>query len=132
MDNLRLADGTLFPMPINLDVSAEDVKALGIKKGARIALQDPRDDVVLAVLTVEDVYAPDKIHEAKTIFGAGENDVAHPSIAYLHEKVKEFYVGGSLQAICLPTYFDYVALRCMCSHVSCKCIGLNLIFRYPR
>lgn len=116
VDNLRLTNGTLFPIPINLDVSAEDIKELKIQKGARIALQDPRDDALLAILTVEDVYTPDKVYEAKTVFGVGEDDKAHPSIAYLHNKVKEFYVGGSLQAISLPTYFDYVALRCMCFH----------------
>ena len=44
----------------------------------------------------------------------GANDPAHPSVAYLHYKVKEYYIGGKVQAIQLPNYFDYVALRCAC------------------
>lgn len=56
----RLADGNLFSMPINLDVSQETIDELGIKPGARITLRDLRDDRALAILTVEDVYRPDK------------------------------------------------------------------------
>lgn len=47
-------------MPINLDVDQKTVEQLGIKAGARITLRDFRDDRNLAILTVEDVYQPDK------------------------------------------------------------------------
>lgn len=47
-------------MPITLDVSKKDIDELGIKPGARIALRDLRDDRNLAILTVEDVYKPDR------------------------------------------------------------------------
>jgi sulfate adenylyltransferase len=52
----------------------------------------------------------------------GDDDPAHPSVAYLRNNVKEFYVGGKVQAIQLPTHFDYVALRCkrFSSPLSCK------------
>lgn len=56
----RLADGNLFSMPITLDVSRESIEALGIKSGARLTLRDFRDDRNLAIITVEDVYRPDK------------------------------------------------------------------------
>ena len=77
----------------------------------RLALLDPRDDEALAVLTIEDIYTFDRVKEAINVFGA--DDLAHPSVAYLHKRVKKFYVGGKVQAIQLPTHFDYVALRCM-------------------
>jgi sulfate adenylyltransferase len=51
VDTLRLADGTLFPIPITLDVSPEDVDRLSIVPGSRIGLRDPRDDQVLAIIT---------------------------------------------------------------------------------
>jgi len=38
-------------MPINLDVSEEDIERLGIKPGARITLVDSRDDAALAIIT---------------------------------------------------------------------------------
>ena len=47
-------------MPINLDVSKEKIEELNIKPGARITLRDQRDDRNLAIITVEDVYKPDK------------------------------------------------------------------------
>lgn len=47
-------------MPITLDVSQEQIKELRIKPGARIVLSDFRDDRNLAIITVEDVYKPDK------------------------------------------------------------------------
>ncbi|TCD69229.1 Sulfate adenylyltransferase [Steccherinum ochraceum] len=107
--NLRLENGTLFPIPVTLDVSRNDISRLDIAPSRRIALRDPRDDEALAILTVTDVYQPDRVKEAEEVFGA--DDPAHPSVAYLRSKVKEFYIGGSVQAIQLPTYFDYVALR---------------------
>jgi sulfate adenylyltransferase len=59
---------------------------------------------------VEDIYRPDKANEAIKVFG--DDDSAHPAVAYLHNHVKEFYIGGKVQAIQPPTHFDYVALRC--------------------
>lgn len=47
-------------MPIALDVSKETIEELGIKPGARITLRDSRDDRHLAIITVDDVYRPDK------------------------------------------------------------------------
>ncbi|KZT08351.1 ATP-sulfurylase [Laetiporus sulphureus 93-53] len=109
VDTLRLADGTLFPMPITLDVSREHIDQLSVTAGSRLALRDPRDDQALAIITVEDVYRPDQVKQAIKVFGA--DDPAHPAVAYLRHKIKEYYVGGKIQAIQLPTHFDYVALR---------------------
>lgn len=111
VDNLRLADGTLFPIPITLDVSQAEIDTIGLKSGVRLALLDPRDDQALAVLTIEDIYTFDKVKEATNVFGA--DDSAHPAVSYLHRRVEQFYVGGKVQAIQLPTHFDHVALRCM-------------------
>lgn len=60
VETLRLADGNIFSMPITLDVDQSQVDKLGLKAGARITLRDLRDDRNLAILTVEDVYEPDK------------------------------------------------------------------------
>lgn len=109
VDTLRLANGTLFPIPVNLDVSQADIDRLNIKPGARLALLDPRDDEPLAIITVEDIYSPNKVHEAEKVFGA--DDIAHPAVAYLHNRVKDFYVGGKVEAISAPAHYDYAALR---------------------
>lgn len=51
VDTLRLADGTLFPIPVTLDLSHEDIVRLSAKSDARIVLRDPRDDEPLAIIT---------------------------------------------------------------------------------
>ncbi|KAF2440260.1 ATP-sulfurylase [Karstenula rhodostoma CBS 690.94] len=104
----RLADGALFSMPITLDVSQQEIDTIGIKAGARIALRDFRDDRNLAIITVEDVYKPDKQKEAKEVFGG---DPEHPAVKYLYETVQEFYVGGKVDAIDRLEHYDYVGLR---------------------
>ena len=127
VDNLRLTNGVLFPIPVTLDVSRADVNRLAITLGSRISLLDPRDDEPLAIITgkffsalvyeqdgnilsVEDIFTPDKVKEAIQVFGA--DDPAHPSVAYLRNRVQDLYLGGKVQAISAPAHFDYTALRC--------------------
>ncbi|KAF9774260.1 Sulfate adenylyltransferase [Fusarium sp. DS 682] len=109
VENNRLADGALFSMPINLDVNQNEIDQLGIKAGARITLRDFRDDRNLAILTVEDVYQPDKVNEAKKVFGS--DDDTHPGVKYLFDTAKEFYVGGKLEAINRLEHYDFLDLR---------------------
>ena len=63
----RLADGNLFSMPINLDLSKEKIEELDIKAGVRITLRDSRDDRNLAIITVDDVYKPDKYESRRNV-----------------------------------------------------------------
>ncbi|KAK0225899.1 sulfate adenylyltransferase [Armillaria fumosa] len=109
VDTLHLANGVLFPIPITLDVSGEIINRLSIQPGSRLSLRDPRDEEPLAIITVEDIYKPDRVKEAIQVFGA--DDPAHPSVSYLRRRVQDFYIGGKLQAIQAPAHFDYVALR---------------------
>ncbi|GAM43801.1 phosphoadenosine phosphosulfate synthase [Talaromyces pinophilus] len=104
----RLADGNLFSMPITLDASGETIKDLGLKAGSRVTLRDFRDDRNLAILTIDDIYRPDKTKEAQLVFGGDEE---HPAIVYLNTKVQEFYIGGKVEAVNKLAHYDYVALR---------------------
>ncbi|KAI9777508.1 MAG: Sulfate adenylyltransferase [Candelina submexicana] len=104
----RLSDGNLFSIPICLDVSRETIDELGIQPGARIILRDFRDDRNLAIITVDDVYKPNKQKEAQEVFGG---DDEHPAIKYLYYTAKEFYVGGRVDALNRLNHYDYVALR---------------------
>ncbi|KAH6619958.1 hypothetical protein C7974DRAFT_223783 [Boeremia exigua] len=104
----RLTDGNVFAMPITLDVSQQTIDELGVKPGARVALRDFRDDRNLAIITVDDVYQPDKAAEAQKVFGG---DPEHPAVKYLNESVEAFYVGGKLEAIDRLEHYDYVGLR---------------------
>lgn len=108
VENLRLADGNLFSMPICLDVTKDVADKMGLKPGARVALRDSRDERSLAILAVEDLYMPDKQKEAREVFGGDEE---HPAVKYLYDTAGEYYVGGKLDAISRLEHYDYVALR---------------------
>ncbi len=106
LENMRLADGTLWTMPITLDVS--ETFAQGLDIGDNIALRDP-EGVMLAVLEISDIWRPDKHREAELVFGA--DDLAHPAVAYLHRQAGEVYLGGRLKGIEPPVHYDYRQLR---------------------
>ena len=115
-------------MPITLDASQQTISDLGIAPGSRITLRDFRDDRNLAILTVDDVYQPNKEIEAKEVFGG---DPEHPAVKYLYETAQEFYIGGKIEAINRLEHYDYVALRCKeCSHM--WLIAINSRYQTPR
>ncbi len=104
---MRLANGILWPMPITLDVTEEFAKSL--KPGSsKIALRDA-EGVMLAVLSVEDVWQPDRAAEAKSVFGTTSK--AHPGADYAQNKANPWYVGGTLEGLQLPAHYDFRALR---------------------
>ena len=104
--DMRLADGTLWPMPINLDVSEEF--AAKIEVGQDIALRD-QEGVILAILSISDKWVPNKQEEAKGVFGA--DDVAHPAVNYLHHTAGNVYLGGPVIGIQQPVHYDFKARR---------------------
>jgi sulfate adenylyltransferase len=107
LDTMRLADGTVWPIPICLDVNEKTAKRL--VPGQPVALRD-EEGFLLAILTVEDIWEPDKNREARSVFGTDEPKT-HPSVRYLYEEVGDWYVGGSLEGIQLPIHYDFRDLR---------------------
>ncbi|CAG8560856.1 17433_t:CDS:2, partial [Racocetra fulgida] len=67
------------------------------------------NDSPLAILTIQDIFQPDKVEEAMNVFG--DNDEIHPGVNYLKNQVKEYYIGGNIEAIQAPIHYDYVAHR---------------------
>lgn len=106
LDNMRLTDGTLWPMPITLDVDEEFAGSL--KQGEKIALRD-EEGVIIALLDVADIWQPDKTQEAKKVFAT--DDTAHPAVDYLFNQAGKFYVGGKLTGVSEPSHYDFKTLR---------------------
>ena len=102
-EKMRLADGTLWPIPITLDVG--DALAEKLQRGMSLALRDP-EGVMLAVLKVEEVWKPDRKSEARRVFGS--DDTAHPAVNHLLNESHAHYVGGSLEGIQLPGHYDFL------------------------
>jgi sulfate adenylyltransferase len=106
VENMRLADGTLWPMPINLDVS--QAFADKVEPGQDIALRDA-EGVILAILSITDKWLPNKPREAEMVYGA--DDLAHPAVNYLHNQAGAVYLGGPITGIQQPVHYDFKARR---------------------
>ncbi|MBN2739989.1 MAG: adenylyltransferase, partial [Rhodobacteraceae bacterium] len=106
VDNMRLSDGALWPIPINLDVSEKFAE--GVEEGQDIALRD-QEGVILAILSITDKWIPNKAHEAEKVFGA--DDLAHPAVNYLHNTAGPVYLGGPITGIQQPVHYDFKGRR---------------------
>ncbi|WP_114241242.1 bifunctional sulfate adenylyltransferase/adenylylsulfate kinase [Dyella sp. C9] len=106
VEELRLADGTLWPIPVTLDVS--EAFAARLAPGSEVALRDTQG-VPLAVLQVEDIYRPDREHEARQVFGS--TDRAHPGVAELLDRYRPVNLGGRVHGIQAPAHYDFSELR---------------------
>jgi sulfate adenylyltransferase len=103
---MRLANGTLWPMPVMLDLPADTV-AEADSAGA-LALRDP-EGTMLAVLHITDAWRPDLRAEALAVFGTVDCD--HPGVAHLLRDTNPWYVTGALEAVQLPDHHDFEHLR---------------------
>lgn len=92
VENMRLASGLVWSIPITLPVDLVVAKTL--VKGEEIKLV--QDGTVYGTMTVEDIYEPDKEREAKAVYGTA--DKAHPGVAKLFER-PPVYVGGAVKLI---------------------------------
>lgn len=106
VDSMRLADGSVWPIPITLDVSEADARQL--QNVDSVYLKSP-DGTTLAQLTIGDIWRPDKEHEALLVYGTTSTD--HPGVAYLYNQTKDYYVGGDITAIQVPKHYDFTELR---------------------
>jgi sulfate adenylyltransferase len=106
VSDMRLADGKLWPIPINLDVSQNFADTIEI--GSDIALRD-QEGVILATMTVTDKWVPNKQLEAEKVFGA--DDSAHPAVNYLHNTAGAVYLGGPVTGIQQPVHYDFRSKR---------------------
>ena len=77
LDAMRLADGTIFPIPVTLPIG----KDVNVKLDGEIALADQNNNL-LAIMRVEEIYQFDRKREAQTAYGT--NDARHPTVAEMN------------------------------------------------
>ncbi len=99
LDEMRLKDGTLWPMPVCLDVS--EAAAGRLEVGQRVALRD-NEGFMLAVMKIESIWPIDKARESEILFGTG--DPSHPGVGQLFHKRGAYYVGGAIEGLQLPLH----------------------------
>ncbi len=100
---MRLADGTLFPIPITLPVS----QSLPIQVGETIALRSPNNEL-LAVMEVEEKFGWDLTAEAKQVYRT--TDARHPLVAEM-SLWGQYYLSGPLKVVNLPRHYSFADLR---------------------
>jgi len=103
LNEMRLRDGTLFPLPITLPVAEEQLKGVG----DQVVLRDARNNT-LAVMDLEEVYAWNATEEARLALGT--TDARHPLVAEM-TRWGNRYISGRLRVLNLPHYADFVELR---------------------
>ena len=100
---MRLGDGTVFPIPVTLPVDDPS----SIKLDREVALRDSRNEL-LAVMTVQEAYEWDLQETADLVFGT--RDVRHPLVSEMH-RWGRVNISGPLQVLQLPPHHDFSGLR---------------------
>ncbi|MCB8918872.1 MAG: bifunctional sulfate adenylyltransferase/adenylylsulfate kinase [Ardenticatenaceae bacterium] len=103
LDEMRLTSGHLFPIPITLPVEPED----NVQLGQEIALRDTGNDL-LAIMTVEEIYAWDLAETAQKVFGT--LDTRHPLVSEMYRWGK-LNISGPIEMLQLPRAYDFRELR---------------------
>merc|ERR1712064_45800 len=87
--NMRLASGTLFSLPVVLDVADASLQ------GKKVLLK--YNGVDMAVMEAEEVWKPNKVKEAKSSYGTTSTE--HPSVQELFETLGKYYMGGKVHGL---------------------------------
>src|SRR5699024_5528065 len=103
VDNTRLADGTIWSIPITLPVTEEQAKNFNI--GEQIALKG-EDDVIYGTITLEEKYTYNQEKEAQNVYGTTEE--AHPGVKKVYEK-GNVYLGGPITLLNRPDHSQFEA-----------------------
>jgi len=106
VEDMRLKDGSLWPIPITLDVSKEFSKNLKI--GEKVALRN-LEGVILATIQVDAKWSPDKFWEADKVFQT--RDETHPGVNFLINNTGEIYLGGEVFGLEKPQHYDFKSRR---------------------
>ena len=93
-DRMQTAQGLFWPIPITLSTDAATADPLGA--GAEVALIDPDDGSLLAIMKVAEKYRIDKAHECNAVFRT--TDAAHPGVQMVMQQ-GEVNLGGSVQVL---------------------------------
>ncbi|WP_438449116.1 sulfate adenylyltransferase [Gorillibacterium sp. sgz5001074] len=97
VENMRLANGLVWSIPITLAV--DSVQASKLKIGQQVALVGEHDQVIYAILDVRSIYTADQKNEAVKVYKT--DDAAHPGVQKLFSRPNT-YLGGPLQVLNRP------------------------------
>lgn len=105
--DMRLLDGTFWPIPITLSVPREAARGFG--PGTRTALRD-REGFMLAVLEINQIWEPDWKRWAHAVYGT-EQPGRHPAVDRLLKTSDMVCLAGPVEGLSLPQHYDFIQLR---------------------
>jgi sulfate adenylyltransferase len=105
LERMRLADGTVWPLPVTL--AADPTFRPALEKSERVALYD-RSGRLWAVMQVEDVFERDPLTEARCVYRT--QSPSHPGVSYLLARPR-CLVGGPIRVLPLPSDLSFVDYR---------------------
>src|SRR6202142_189076 len=103
LHEMRLSDGTLFPLPITLTADPKELPTVG----EELVLRNANNDVI-AVLTLDEVYHWDAQTEAALAYGS--TDSKHPMVSEM-ARWNKVCISGPMKVVNLPKYYDFIELR---------------------
>jgi sulfate adenylyltransferase len=103
LKEMRLADGTLFPLPITLTADPKELPTVG----EELVLRNANFDVI-AIMTLDEVFHWDAEKEASLAYGT--TDPKHPMVSEMARWGK-VCISGPMKVLNLPKYYDFVNLR---------------------
>ena len=90
-DNMTMANGLFWPIPVTLSTDDADVKA-----GDEVAIVSGKSGDILATMTVTEKYSIDKAHECESVFKTTED--AHPGVVMVMAQ-GEFNLAGPIKVL---------------------------------
>ena len=106
LENMSLGNSLMWSLPVTLDITKEQLDAFD--GATQVGLCDG-EGFMLAIMDITSVWKADKEIEAQKIYTT--KDMSHPGVKYLLTQVKEYYIGGEVKGIQLPTHYDFESLR---------------------
>ena len=103
LEEMRLASGELFPIPVTLPIANDNRVILD----QEVALLDSRNEI-LAVMRIEEIYEWDLSSTCRQVFAT--EDARHPLVAEMHGWGRR-NISGPLRVLKLPTHYDFRELR---------------------
>lgn len=103
LDEMKLADGTVWPIPVTLTIKKDDLP----EEGDWVTLRDVHNQI-MAVMQLEEVFRFNWQEEAEKV--CGTIDLKHPLVSEM-AGWGDLCISGELKVLNLPTYDDFVELR---------------------
>ncbi|WP_199614215.1 sulfate adenylyltransferase [Paenibacillus alkalitolerans] len=94
MNDMRLADGVVWSIPVTLPVNESDAGSLTV--GRQAALVGDDDGIIYAIIDIECIYKADPRKEAQQVYKT--TDMNHPGVRKLFQRPST-YIGGPVQVV---------------------------------